>query len=252
MKQRDSMAETEPYCVSSAHPNESLEAEETRIRAAYARRRGDDVLYSMFSSGHLFMCQERERQILALLKRHGFDPLRTKKILEIGCGAGYWLREFVKWGARPENVFGVELLPGLVGEAKNLCPSTIKIDCGSAAELAFPDAIFDLVFQSTVFTSILDAGMKRSIASEMIRVIKKDGLILWYDYRVNNPRNPDVRGVTKREIQQLFAGCRVKLLRATLAPPLVRLIAPYSWLASYLLSKIPLLCTHYLAVIQKL
>jgi len=245
------MSEREHYRVSSDPSNELLHAEETRIRAAYARRRGDDVLYSMFSSGHLFMSQERERQILTLLKQHGFELLKTKKILEIGCGAGYWLREFVKWGALPENVFGVELLPGLVAEAKHLCPSGVKIECSSAAELAFSDATFDLVFQSTVFTSILDADMKQSIASEMIRVVKKDGLILWYDYHVNNPRNPDVRGVTKREIQRLFAGCPIKLMRTTLAPPLLRLVAPYSWLASYFLSKIPLLCTHYLAVIQK-
>ena len=50
------------------------------------------------------MMQERERQILMLLKHNGFAALKTKKILEIGCGDGYWLREFVKWGAGPENI----------------------------------------------------------------------------------------------------------------------------------------------------
>src|SRR5262249_6763414 len=94
--------------------NESLQAEEARIRAAYARRHGDDVLYSWFSPGYLFMAQEREREILTLLKRHNFEALKTRKILEIGCGAGYWLREFIKWGASPENIVGVDLLPGSV------------------------------------------------------------------------------------------------------------------------------------------
>ena len=125
--------------VSSGLSNESLQAEEARIRAAYARRQGDDVRYSWFSPGHLFMVQEREREMLALLKQHGFGALSTKKILEIGCGAGYWLREFIKWGARPENIIGIDLLPGLVAEAKQLCPSAVKIECESAAELAFPD-----------------------------------------------------------------------------------------------------------------
>jgi SAM-dependent methyltransferase len=233
--------------ASSAH-----EAEEARIRAAYARREGDEVRYSWFSPGHLFMLQERERRILKLLKEHGFGTLKTKRILEIGCGTGYWLREFIKWGAKPENICGIDLLPGLVTEAKQSCPPAVQIQCGSAAKLGFSDATFDLVLQSTVFTSILDGEMKRRIASEMIRVVKNEGLILWYDYHVNNPWNPDVRGVGKREIRRLFPSCRIKLERTTLAPPLLRFLAPYSWLASYLLSKCPFLCTHYLGVIQKI
>jgi hypothetical protein len=34
----------------------------------------------------------------------------------------------------------------------------------------------------------------------MVRVLKPEGLILWYYYHVNNPSNPDVRGVKCREI----------------------------------------------------
>jgi len=108
-----------------------------------------------------------------------------------------------------------------------------------------------MVIQSTVFTSILEAGMKQQIASEMLRVLKPEGFILWYDFLVNNPRNPDVRGVPRMEIQSLFPGCDVRLKRITLAPPLTRRVAPYSWLVCYLLSKVPFLCTHYLGVIRK-
>jgi len=53
------------------------------------------------------------------------------------------------------------------------------------------------------------------------------------------------------EIQSLFPGCDVRLKRITLAPPLTRRVAPYSWLVCYLLSKVPFLCTHYLGVIRK-
>ena len=34
-------------------------------------------------------------------------------------------------------------------------------------------------------------------------------------------------------------------------PPLARVLAPYSYLACYLLEKFPLLCTHYLGAIRK-
>jgi hypothetical protein len=42
--------------------------------------------------------------------------------------------------------------------------------------------------------------MKEQVASEMLRVVKEDGLILWYDYHVNSRWNPDVRGVKRQEI----------------------------------------------------
>jgi SAM-dependent methyltransferase len=229
----------------------STTMEEYRIRAAYARRRNDVSRYSYFGAGHLFFLQERERQVLAALKRFGVFSLESKSILEIGCGTGYWLREFLNWGARPNNIYGVDLLVDRVAEAQRLCPREVRIECRNAENLAFPNEVFDLVFQSTAFSAILHAGMKRNIASEMIRVLKPDGLILWYDYHINNPWNADVRGVSKYEINQLFPNCRISLYRVTLVPPLARSLGRYSWLACYLLGSIPWLCTHYLGVIQK-
>jgi ubiquinone/menaquinone biosynthesis C-methylase UbiE len=230
--------------------SESFSLEEARIRAAYAKRRYD-LRYSWFNPGHVFRVQETERRLLALLTGREFTSLNTKKILEIGCGTGYWLREFIKWGARPENIAGIDLLSNRIAEARRLCPKAVQFQCGSAAVLSFPDATFDLVLQSMVFTSVLDSGMKQRMAAEMLRVVKAEGLILWYDYHVNNPRNPDVRGVKRQEIDQLFPGCWIELRRITLAPPIARFIAPYSWLICYLLEKIPFLCTHYLGVIRK-
>jgi hypothetical protein len=39
--------------------------------------------------------------------------------------------------------------------------------------------------------------------------------------------------------------------KVTLAPPLVRLIAPRSWLLCYLLEMIPWLRTHYLIAMRR-
>ena len=227
------------------------EVEEARIRVAYAKRQQADARYSWFNPGYLFIMQERERRLLTLLRRHGVASFSTKKILSVGCGNGGWLREFIKWGAQPEHIIGIDLLPERVATARQSCPAAVTVLCGNAAQLAFPDATFDLVCQSLVFTSILDHGMKQQIAAEMLRVVKREGLILWYDFHVNNPRNPDVLGVKKREIFRLFPGCQIQLRPITLPPPLVRLLAPYSWLACYVLARIPFLCTHYLGVIQK-
>ena len=95
---------------------ESLEAEEKRIHDAYARRRSG-FLYSRFNRAYLFMVQERELRLLDLLARYGFGQLGGRKILEIGCGNGDLLRDFIKWGARPENLVGVELIDERVADA---------------------------------------------------------------------------------------------------------------------------------------
>jgi ubiquinone/menaquinone biosynthesis C-methylase UbiE len=228
----------------------SLGLEESRIRDVYARRQGAER-YSWFNPAYQMMIQERERRILALLQQHGVTSFDNLSILEIGCGTGYWLREFIKWGAKPKNVAGIELLPGRVEEARILSPEGVSIKCGSAAELPFLDQQFDLVLQSTVFSSVLDSSMKCQIAREMARVVKNTGGILWYDFHVNNPWNPDVRGIKKPEIFRLFPGWRCALQRITLAPPIIRCLAPYSPLGCHILENFKMLNTHYLGLITK-
>ena len=93
--------------------------------------------------------------------------------------------------------------------------------------------------------------MRQQIASEMLRVVKADGALLWYDFHMNNPRNPDVQGMKKKEIFRLFPGCRIELRRITLAPPLARLLAPYSLMTCSLLEEFKVFNTHYLGVIRK-
>ena len=234
-----------------AEPGGAVSAEESRIRAVYAERAPDDPRYSWFNPAYQFMTQQREQRVLSLLRRNGFSALESRTILDVGCGTGQWLRDFVKWGARPENITGIDLLPDRVSKAEELCPAGIRIECASAAQLPVAENRLDLVLQATVFTSILDSDLRRCVAAEMMRVVKLDGIILWYDYHVNNPLNRDVRGVKRREIHELFPNCEIHLERITLAPPLARTLARYSYTLCYLLEKFPLLCTHYLGIIRK-
>jgi ubiquinone/menaquinone biosynthesis C-methylase UbiE len=221
-----------------------------RIHRVYSRRTNQSR-YSFFDAASLLASQEREKRILAALVRHGCAPLERAMILEVGCGTGYWLREFVRWGARPENIVGVDLLSDRVAEARVLCPAGIALKCQNAAKLEFPDATFSLVFQSTVFTSILEEEMKIQIGWEMLRVLRPGGIIMWYDFTVNNPRNPDVRGIPRREITRLFPGCRFEFERLTLAPPIGRRIARVSSFLYRALSAVRVFDTHCLAIIRK-
>jgi ubiquinone/menaquinone biosynthesis C-methylase UbiE len=227
-----------------------LAAETERLKAAYGRRQCGD-LYSLFNPGHLFLMQERERRVLTLLRGLVLARLEEQKILEVGCGTGFWLGEFIKWGASAENLTGIDVFAERLGIARSALAARVGLAQANAIHLPFSSGAFDLVLQSTVFTSILDAAMKRAVAQEMLRVLKSGGLILWYDYHCNNPWNKDVRGVKKSEIHELFPGCLIKLQCITLAPPLTRLLAPYSFVLCALLEKLLFLNTHYLGIIRK-
>ena len=161
------------------------------------------------------------------------------------------LRQFLQWGAMPERLAGIELRPEPVQRALCLNPN-LDVRCGSAVELPWPDGSFDLVGQHTVFTSILDSSMKQQIASEMSRVLRLGGAVLWYDFMYDNPLNPDVRGVKAGEIRSLFPGFGIHLRRITLAPPIARRLPEFLLPTLYpLLAVVPLLRTHYLGLLIK-
>ena len=89
------------------------------------------------------------------------------------------------------------------------------------------------------------------LSFDILRVVKIGGIILWYDFRFDNPWNPDVKGIEKKEIKELFGDCDYNFNLTTLLPPLTRRLVPLSLLACELLAKIPFLKTHYLVVIKK-
>ena len=226
--------------------------EAERIKKAYNKRKIQQKgkLYSYFNKGNLYIVQSRERIILDLLREFNFSKLSDKKILDIGCGDGGELRNFIKYGAKPNHLYGIELLEDRIEIAKDVNPN-INFRCGNALNLPYQDESFNIVAQFTVFTSISKKGIKKDIAKEMLRVLKKEGIIIWYDFSYNNPRNPDVKGIKKKEVVNLFPNCKFTFKRVTLAPPIVRFIAPRSWLLCYLFEKLSFLCTHYLVIIRK-
>jgi len=231
----------------------SFAVEVERIRDAY-RERNHPVVndrYSVFLEHNLVMRQQVERGIIGLLRDHGYRHLAQARVLEVGCGAGFWLRQFVQWGAEPSNLCGIDLLQDRVDEGRKLCASSISIRCDDASNLEFEDGTFDLVVQFTAFTSILDPMMRTRLAQEMSRVLKPNGAILWFDFLVSNPRNPNVRGVKRREIAQLFPGWKLALQRIVLAPPISRAVAPISSLFCRALSRFAPFCSHYLGWISR-
>jgi SAM-dependent methyltransferase len=223
-----------------------------RISAEFRRRAR--VLppdrYWLNKPANMFLRDQTVRACVRMLDRAGLFPPHNIRVLDVGCGMGGWLLEFMLWGADQRLLSGIDLDSERVQRARARLPHAELYD-GAASGLPWPDQSFDLVTQFTVFTSILDAGLKRAVAREMLRVLKPGGVVLWFDFHVNNPRNPHVRGVRRAEIRRLFPGCELILERALLAPPLARLLAPRAWWAAELLHAVSWLRTHYIGLIRK-
>lgn len=232
----------------SSHIKDDL----SRVRQAYSERdSGNSTVekYSTWTMAGLFAAQMRQRSVLAALRERGIDSLEGKRILEVGCGSGAVLLEYLAYGATPEDLHGTDLILERVKRARIRLPY-ISLTCADGQRLPYETGSFDLVLQNTLFSSILDNDVKANLAGEMLRVVKgSKGLIVWYDFWLN-PGNPDTRGIRPSEVKRLFPGCIFRFGRVTLAPPIARRIVPVSWTAASLLEGTRLLSTHYLATIQ--
>jgi SAM-dependent methyltransferase len=193
--------------------------------------------------------QQFERDVLAALARHGLTGLDGQRILDVGCGDGGFLRRLVSWGAAPTLLSGVDLLPDRVATARRIEPC-LDVRQADASALPFEDASFDQVYQLTVFSSILDDGMRQAVAREMARVLRPGGLVVSYDFRVARDRR-NTRPLRAADLNSLFPGFAIDARRVTLIPPLARALAARSWLLCELLETVPLLRTHELVVLVK-
>jgi ubiquinone/menaquinone biosynthesis C-methylase UbiE len=221
-----------------------------RIRAEYERRKRE-VPRDFYSWGRLSNCFQHTqlvRDAIAELTREKMFPLENRRVADIGCGSGRWLLEFAQWDA--SDLHGIDLDESQIQRARERFPSA-DLHTGDARHLPWADDSFDLVSQFTLFTSILNDTVKKQIAQEMLRVVRPNGVILWFDFCFNNPRNSSVSGIKSDEIHSLFPNCAIRLRRVTLAPPLARLVVPISWIAASLLETIPFLRTHNLGIIHK-
>jgi SAM-dependent methyltransferase len=222
-------------------PLNAAAAEADRVRERYARRPVEDARYSWLDPAHLRMYQGVERQLAGTMRRRGWQPGEGGRMLEIGCGGGHWLRQFVKFGLAPEQACGVDLLPARVQEARRLGAPGIGLACAEGSALPFHGGSFVIVLQATMFSSILDQAARRAVAEEMARVTARDGLVLSYDFCVPNPANPDVRPVTRADLAALFPGWRLRARRVTLAPPLARRLAGWAPALCGMLEWVPFL-----------
>ena len=224
--------------------------ESQAIVERYARRLAADPRYSILNPDVWMTLQERQRAVLRRLASQGLDPANLR-LLEVGCGEGGNLLELIRMGFAPVHLTGIELIEDRFSTACERLPGAVQMHLGDALAVDLDSASQDIVFVSTVFSSILDTPTQRALAAAMWRWLKPGGAVLWYDIAVDNPRNPDVRGVPRARLTELFPQGRVEAQRITLAPPIARRVCRLHPGLYTAFNTIPLLRTHLLAWITK-
>lgn len=227
--------------------------EAQQVVERYERRKKLDQasLYSPLKADVYMGVQEKERALVRWIDCAGLEPVGSRRVLEIGCGSGSNLMQLIRLGFDPRNLVGNELLPDRAEAARYHVPEATRIISGDASELDLPKNSFDVVYQSTVFSSILDDGFQQKLSSRMWSLVKPGGCVLWYDFTYDNPRNPDVRGVTLGRVKELFPHADIVSWRLTLAPPISRRVTRIHPCLYTVFNLLPFLRTHILCWIKK-
>lgn len=228
----------------------TTEPEPQAVAERYARRI-DPQRYSMLRPDVWLTLQERQRAMLQLFNRLGWREVDRLSVLEVGCGSGGNLLELLQIGFAPQHLSGIELLHERFAQARVRLPVGVTLWEGDASALDLPPESHDIVYVSTLFSSLLDADFQERLAAMMWRWVRPGGGVMWYDFTHDNPRNPDVRGVRLGRIRSLFPHAEIETRRVTLAPPIARRVAPLHPSLYALFNLVPWLRTHRLCWLGK-
>ncbi len=97
---------------------------------------------------------------------------KNERVLDLGCGQGFFSRAFFEEGA---VVTGVDLSKELIAIAKKDSPKEVQFLASSADDLSrFPDGSFDKV---AVILAVQNMEAPHKVFKECMRVLKKEGLL---------------------------------------------------------------------------
>jgi NCS1 family nucleobase:cation symporter-1 len=152
----------------------------------------------------------------AQIERHTLirlmGDLRGKSLIDLGCGEGYYTREWRRRGASP--VLGVDLSAGMIELARaeeERNPLGIEYRAGDARGLAVPRQ-YDVVFAAYLLNYARNKEDLITMCRAVSRCLKPGGLFLTVN---NNPKDPPENfgprdyGYSKRLVGELVEGAPV-------------------------------------------
>ena len=231
---------------------DNFESENKLIFERYSKR-SENKRYRYLNPEIFKMHQERVFHEMKMISSNfNTKDFTNLKITDIGSGYGFNILEFIRMGFLPKNINAVEMIKERAEFSMEIIPQSVNVYNQNALEVPIENYSQDIVFQSAVLTSILDDKYKKKLANKMWELLKPGGVILYYDFVYNNPKNPDVKGVPFREVKSLFPNGKFKFKkRVTLAMPISRAICKIHPNAYHIFNFFKFLRTHLLCLIVK-
>ena len=184
----------------------------------------------------------------AILARHRVTAQRVPQVLDVGCGTGNLLTWLAGRGYGDNQLYGVDVLEDRIAAARGQLPGA-RLLLGDCRHLPFADHQFDMVCLIIVLSSVLGTRNRQQLARELVRVLRPDGFVLYYDIRYPSVGNPHLRAASLAELHSLFAPLHASLEPVTLLPPLARRLGPLTPALYPLLHTIAPLRSHFIGVL---
>ena len=126
-------------------------------------------------------------------------PLRTgETVLDIGCGAGVDSIIAATMVGPDGRVVGMDLIPEMLERARDNLRKTslenVTFQEGSAEDLPFPEASFDVVISNGVFNLVPD---KEEALKDVIRVLKPGGRFMLADQVLTTSQPADTKSMVE-------------------------------------------------------
>lgn len=231
----------------------SGDREAKRLEEVFRAYESDDRVLRRWARdnvGNIRVERERGNAIRQLLLAEGLWPPAGYRILDLGCGRGSTTQQLISWGSDPRDVVGIDLLGERLEAARGRNPQSAFLR-SDASQLCFRDNSFRLVMVFTVFSSILNASIAAAVSREIDRVLVPGGVVLWYDFRVRRPSNPNTRRMRRQHVMQLFPGYAPRIRSVTLVPQIARRLGRALPFAYPALASTPFLRTHLVGTLKK-
>jgi SAM-dependent methyltransferase len=175
-------------------------------------------------------------RVLAELAPEALRP--GTRVLDAGCGHGWWLRELAARRGGGDGLHGIDLDPERAAAAAAAAPGA-EIRTGDLRALPWPPDRFDAVFVLTVLSSLGGRDVVAAVARELRRVLAPGGVVVTWEPRVPTP-NRATRLIRPRELAGEL-GPPVAARTLTVLPPLARRVPAGAYGG---LARLPLLRTH--------
>ena len=225
--------------------------EQERIRAVYHDWLAAERVsaYAWHKPDVMEQAAVRHRVAGAMLAQTVGRDLSGARVVDVGCGSGGFLRQLIDWGADPARLTGTEYQPERLALARARTADGVRWHLG---DLDFArDASFDLAVANTVFSSILAPRARAALAAEMWRTVMPGGWCMVFDFRYNNPRNEQVRRVTRSELSAWWPVRDTRYQSLVLAPPIARRLGGAHLAGELLAALFPLLRSHFIYMARK-